>query len=99
MNEPEVKIEFLGGLAPVAARGTINGKPFAFHARWDGWAFTVALHPEVDPEGIARNDERSFYMEGDYGVSGSYDASYMPEADAELIIRNCIKVFMEQHGR
>jgi hypothetical protein len=94
MQHSHIHIEFLGGLAPVEARGTIYGKPFFFHARWDGWGFAVALDSGIDPRGIARNDARSYYLEGAYGQPGAYEASYMSQEDAESIIHTCIQEFL-----
>jgi hypothetical protein len=97
MAHPQIQIEFLGGLAPVEARGMIGDKPFFFHARWDGWGFAIALDPTIDPRGIARSDKQSYYVEGEYGSPGGYDASYMAEEDAEKIIRSCISDFLAQY--
>ncbi len=97
MQHPHIQIEFLGGLAPVEARGTIDGRPFFFHACWDGWGFAVALDPNEDPRGIARSDDQRYYVEGEYGDAGQYEASYMPHEEAEKIIRRCIEMFLEQH--
>ena len=99
MKDPDIHIDLIRGSGPVVGRGTIDGMPFYFHARWDGWSFSLALHPDVDPQGITMSSERAFYVEGDYGQPEGYDASYMPEEEAEAIIRNCIKIFLEQQGR
>jgi hypothetical protein len=97
MAEPDLTIDFLDGQAPVFGRGTVNGYRFIFHARWDGWGFAVALTPDQDPEAIIGPDERSFYLEGDYGEPGGYAASSMPNDDARAIILACAKQFANQH--
>ncbi len=83
------------GHAPVRADGTVNGHVFAFHARWDGWAFSIALAPDVDVQGMS-SSAGGFYREGDYGPPGGYAASSMPDEDARAIIQACAREFVAQ---
>ena len=41
MSEPDIVIDWLDGLCPVQAEGTIDGEPFYFRARWSHWAVSV----------------------------------------------------------
>src|SRR5690554_1410490 len=72
-------IEYLGGHCPVQAEGTINGRPFYFRSRGDGWSFGVG----DDAVGAAMG-------EGGWRSAGKYgewpDAGWMPKEEALEII-------------
>ena len=72
--------------------GTIGGDKFYFRARWNYWAFSVSKEPGLDPEDIW-DPGRGFYIEESYGKT-PYDAGYMPEEEAEAIIRRCAKEYL-----
>ncbi|HEX8833571.1 MAG TPA: hypothetical protein VF719_05190 [Abditibacteriaceae bacterium] len=93
--DEQVKIKTLTGHAPVQAEGTICGKRFHFRARWSGWCLSVAEDESVDPIDI-NTSEQGFYVEGDYGRKGGYEASYMPDEDAKAIIERCAQAFISK---
>ncbi|HEV2863312.1 MAG TPA: hypothetical protein VGX48_20020 [Pyrinomonadaceae bacterium] len=73
--------------------GTVGGNQFYFRARWAYWAFSVSEDPRLDPVYIW-DSGRGFYVEGSYGKT-PYDAGYMPEEEAEAIIRRCAAQYLE----
>jgi hypothetical protein len=90
--EPAIYIEYFGGAAPVQAWGTVTGKPFYFRARHEAWSFGIALAPTIDPVDV-QVPGAGFLVEESYGTN--FAASYMPESDAEAIIRRCAQRFHE----
>lgn len=96
MNNLDVHIDSIEGYGPVVATGTIQGKPFDFYARRDGWAFAVALTDKSNLLAATRSDEHTFYLEGDYGAPDRFDASYMLEEDVKKIIHDCAAKFVQR---
>lgn len=80
------------GSAPVQADGTINGFPFYFRARWDGWSFAISENPQVDPVDIQMEEtgkEHGYFAEGTIGKEWEYLASYMEFSMAKDIMAKC----------
>jgi hypothetical protein len=90
--EPDIYIEYFGGAGPVQAWGNVAGKPFYFRARHEAWSFGIALAPTIDPVDV-QVPGAGFLVEESYG--SNFAASYMPESDAEAIIRRCVQLFHE----
>ena len=82
--------------APVEYEGTVNGRPFYFPARCDGWFFGIG--DTVDAASIADSSlEDQFFREAKYG-DGPYDASYMTFSEAERIIHKCALAYLATLG-
>lgn len=84
-------IDTLGGLCPVQGEGTIDGVPFYFRARWDGWDIGVG----DDPVGIAMCCVEGWHRDGQWGDS-PYGAGYMPLSVAQDIIERCAKEYQNE---
>lgn len=61
-----VMLDWIGGNCPVQAQGTVDGKPFYFRARGDGWEFWVGEPWTAE----------AFTISGPYGQWP--DAGWMP---------------------
>lgn len=86
--EPDIIIKYIGGNCPVQAEGTINGQPFYFRARGDGWRI-----------GIGGNDivaAPDWSYEEDYG-DGPYDAGWMTKDEARAFIKQSAEKFVSGH--
>ncbi|MCA8832281.1 hypothetical protein [Hymenobacter pini] len=82
----------LEGYAPVQAEGTVAGRPFYFHARWNEWMFSITETEEVDAvdmQLLIHPEPYGFTRAGHTG--NAYEASWMPLDDAESIIKQCSK--------
>jgi hypothetical protein len=74
--------------APVQIKGTVNGTPFYFRARWDTWEFGAG----DDPVEIVLDEgtRGGFYRTGAHDpAQDGYGASYMSQSVAKQIIRRC----------
>ena len=85
------------GHAPVQADGRLAGHPFYFRARWSGWTFTLCTNADIEPAAMDEGDKPGFFRNGEFegfalwGEYGSQtEASYMPYAVAERLIRECV---------
>lgn len=74
----EIIIETIGGLCPVQAEGTIDGKPFYFRARGQRWTIGI----EGEPVGFP-----AWFYAQPYGEP--HEAGYLdsPEATAKAFIQ------------
>jgi hypothetical protein len=80
--------------APVEYEGTIDGRPFYFRARHDGWFFGVA--DTIDEASIADTlPHGTFFRRANWG-NGPYAASHMPFPEAERIIRACAEEYVAE---
>lgn len=86
----EAEIE---GYCPVQGHGKIAGVEFYFRARWEEWTFALATGEMLDPIDISSSGQ-GFFREGRYGQK-PYDASWMPLEEAERIIRECARQFLD----
>jgi hypothetical protein len=84
------------GYAPVQGDGRLAGRPFYFRARHSGWSFTLCTNADIDPAALVEGDAPGFFSNGEYrgyALWGDYgtdtEASYMPYAVAERLIREC----------
>ena len=86
-----VKVEITqgGGLCPVQAEGTINGKPFYFRARGSSWRLNIG------GEDLILKPEWSY--EEDYG-DGPFDAGYMSEEEARTFIQKAAEMYATLHA-
>ena len=66
----------IGGLCPVQAEGTIDGKPFYFRARGSAWSIGIGGEPVGSPEWSHREP---------YG-DGQFDAGWMRLHEARAFI-------------
>jgi hypothetical protein len=94
--------------APVQADGRLAGHPLYFRARFSNWAFVLCTNADIDPSALAGGVGRNpgFFREGEFegfevwGDYGSYmEASYMPYARAEQLIRECASQYFSAVGR
>jgi hypothetical protein len=70
-------IEYLSGLCPVQAEGTMDGFPFYFRARHTGWSLTVAA-PGQEPVDVWINAHIDGGEIGVHHVAELFDdAGYM----------------------
>lgn len=84
-----IRIDTIGGNAPVQAEGFFDDKAFYFRARHDFWTF------EVGPKETPWHCEE-WEMEGDYGTGE--DASWMPIHEALGLICDCVEAYRAEHG-
>ena len=91
------------GHAPVQADGRLSGYPFYFRARHCGWSFTLCTNADIEPSALVEGDEPGFFHNGEYegfALWGDYgsetEASYMPYAVAERLIRECAGRFLAE---
>lgn len=78
---------------PVQYDGVLgDGRVFYFRARHEGWKFGVG---ETKDEAVAA----AMGEEGLFALSGEHDnASWMPAAEAELIIADCVFDYFKNRG-
>jgi hypothetical protein len=82
-----------GGNCPVQGDGEVDGNPFYFRARNDGWTFSVAA-AGVDPVDVFCGYAPGFEAFGDYGEQMG-DAGWMPLSDAALAVARAVRGFRE----
>jgi hypothetical protein len=82
-----IVIEEIGGMCPVQAEGTIDGKLFYFRARGDSWSIGIGREPLFDPEWE--------YAE-DYGVWP--EAGYMEADEAKAFIEKAVALYRADKG-
>jgi len=114
INEPErnfcdanLRLECrVYGHAPVQADGRLAGQPLYFRARHCGWSFTLCTNVDIDPSAIAPPTQQGFFRSDDccgYELWGDYgsenEASFMPYAVAEQLIRECAMRYLEEIRR
>lgn len=85
-----IQIDMLGGNCPVQAKGLIDGEPFYFRARWEGWSLSIGSDHEDNSNftGVHGRDvvgNPRWYHEEEWG-DGPYDAGWMPEDEARRMI-------------
>ena len=91
---PLMSIDYLGGIAPVQAFGTVSGHPFYFRARGDSWVFAVSTyHTAPDPLSALVGKQQGFVLSKPYGRVGDMAASAMSEDVAQGILRRCARAF------
>lgn len=91
------RIEWLSGLAPVQAEGTIAGLPFYFRARHDKWDLSICAKPDGNPVLVQQGWDDGYHSSGPYGSCGGEEASYMPHLHARYIIQEMAQIFIENH--
>jgi hypothetical protein len=111
INEPEryvsdtqLRLEcHIWGHAPVQADGRLAGRPLYFRARHTGWSFTLCINKDIDPAGLVEGSEPGFFSNGElrgYALWDEYgtehEASYMPYAAAERLIRECAARYLAE---
>lgn len=71
---------------PVIVRGEIDGLPFYFSSRYDGWTFCVAKDQDSDPYAIFVGDEiKGYYHHAQFEGKPGY-AGLITSAEAHRII-------------
>ncbi|HEU5348103.1 MAG TPA: hypothetical protein VFU63_05770 [Ktedonobacterales bacterium] len=87
---------------PVQYEGTIDGRPFYFRARHDGWSFAVAvtLDDAIDVSSFDLASISGTLPNGAFLRAAKWGdepeaASYMPFAEAERIIRTCAEEYVD----
>jgi len=76
------------GCCPVQAEGTIDGFPFYFRSRWDGWSLCVADKMGGDPLFDA-----SWMHEEEYPGGGECGAGYATKEECVEFISKCAKLW------
>ena len=98
MSEHSIVFDYLGGLAPVQAEGTVAGRPFYFRSRYEHWTFSVSEHDDVSPveiDSVESGKAHGFFRQGQYGTD-PFEASYMPEEEARRIIAACAEEYLRE---
>ena len=97
MDSRGLTMHVTGTEAPVQIKGTIDGVPFYFRARWDAGEFGAGDDPiDVIIDGGTRGD---FYRSGSYDPRGDgFGASYMPLDLAEQLVLLCADEFRRSRG-
>lgn len=75
LQDPQVRIDTIGGNCPVQAEGTIDGEPFYFRARGCSWSIGIGADPVSLP---------AWYCENPYGKD--FDAGWMTITEARAFI-------------
>lgn len=76
-------ITALGGICPVQAEGTIDGRPFYFRARGQRWTIEIGPKPDATADGFTT----TFRHEEPWG-DDAFAAGWMNEDEAtDLIIK------------
>jgi hypothetical protein len=86
------EITSIGGNCPVQAEGMIDGMPFYFRARGEGWSFSVAATPDGDPVDVSIGASEGFYYEEDYG-DDAFAAGWMEESEARSFIEKAALLY------
>jgi hypothetical protein len=89
------EITSIGGWCPVQAEGIIDGKPFYFRARGEGWSFSVSANPEGDPVDVScfGPGDGDFYYDEAYREGEQYSAGSMEESEAREFIEKAFKLY------
>jgi hypothetical protein len=80
-----IRIEALGGQAPVQGDGTMGDWRWYFRARGEHWSLSAELGPDADPVMVFDNSDTTFYVEAAYG-DFEFDASYMPLGEVRFVL-------------
>jgi hypothetical protein len=86
----------LEGYCPVQAEGSVTARPFYFHARWHEWSFSVSETTDVsavDMAAMLQADAFGFQVTGT--TAEPYDAGWMEFDEAERIIKQCSRQYLE----
>jgi hypothetical protein len=73
-------ITSIGGYCPCQADGTMDGFPFYFRARWDGWTLSVAA-PGEDPVRVFVDNYHDGLGTGAYFIGEYYQDAGSMEVD------------------
>ncbi len=91
--------------APVQYEGTIDGRPFYFRARHDGWSFGVAatFDEAVEVSSFDPAIDRTTLPYGTFLRAAKWGdrpdaASYLPFEEAERIIWACAAEYAAEYG-
>lgn len=80
----------INGIAPVQAVGTIANRDLYFRARHEEWTFDISNEAgQLPSDGF----EGGFFKKGRFKNAG-----YMPYIEAEKIISDCVKEYLEING-
>ena len=77
-------IDCLGGNCPVQGKGSVDGVPFYFRARYDEWSMGIGS----TPAGIAIGFTEGWRRREAWG-DGAYNAGWMEHDEARAIIERC----------
>lgn len=103
-------IEYMSGLCPVQANGTLDDQySWYFRARYDYWEFILEpigteplehyFRKRKAEDGTVVNLDATFYYHEFWGEKGGFDAGYMPfEEAAKFIWRSCEKFLKEKEN-
>jgi len=87
INDPGVVFEYLGGMAPVQAEGTVDGQPFYFRSRGAKWSMGIGEEPVLAPD-----------WEHTEPFGEWPDAGYITKEQALEFIEKSVKLYREQRG-
>ena len=88
----KIVIENIGGWCPVQADGTVDGVPFYFHSRGEGWSMAIG----DDPVGVTIGNKPGWVQNELWGTE-PFAAGYMPLDIATKIIQRCAEEFSRKH--
>ena len=83
MTNEGLTITSIGGYCPCQADGIMDGFPFYFRARWDGWTLSVAA-PGSDPVQVFVDNYHDGLGTGAYFIGEYYQDAGSMEPDTAL---------------
>lgn len=86
----EIKIDYIGGVCPIQAEGTINGEQFYFRSRHQHWSLCIGKNPILGPH----SKLNKYYKKEKWG-EGLHSAGFMNIKDAKIIIKNTINDYLK----
>lgn len=87
----------LAGWVPVQGYGTIDGRPWYFRARYNGWSLSIAENPDDSAVNVRWNKVSGWYYEDDYGEE-LFEAGWMPYKVAWGFIKDCFEKYKNNEG-
>jgi len=88
----ELIIDYIGGMCPVQAEGTIDGTPFYFRARGAKWEIGIGL--DAVSACLDRGEAGGWYKREPYGEN--FKAGYMPVKETIAFIEQCAKEYLSE---
>jgi hypothetical protein len=92
-----IRIDDIGGSAPVQASGRAGSWRWFFHARHNHWSLGAVRGEDGDPVSVGSDSDHTFYVEDEYGDLTD-DASYMDLDEARFLIVRELTRLTEPRG-
>lgn len=90
MMDNEIKIDYIGGVCPIQAEGTINGEPFYFRSRHQHWSLCIGENASLG----SYSKLNKYYKKAKWG-EGLHSAGFMNIKDAKTIIKDTINDYLK----